>query len=69
MLEFTAFTEGLIDDRSICQYAAAVVADVIAEAAQTDVKYTTRRVEMRGLQLRDAWVVVGDGCRDRLFEA
>lgn len=41
----------------------------IAEATQTDLKYTTRRIEMRGLQLRDARVVVGDGCRDRLFEA
>lgn len=59
--------EELMGDRSTCQYTAAVIADV-AEA-QTDLKYTKRHVETQSLQLRDVRVVVGDGCRDRLFEA
>lgn len=31
--------------------------------------YHTSHMETRSLQLHDARVVIGDGCRDRLFEA
>jgi len=48
-----------MDDRSACQYGV-----VDADIAETNVKCVTRRVKTRGVQLRDARVVVDW----RLFE-